>query len=392
MQNIVGQIASKENFYMRDREIKRIKMNLNAGANLQLAAPRRVGKSSILYYFLDNSDSGFIHIYFQVESARSKNDFYRKLYRDIIKSDAVGKGKKLFEQLKSVSNAFLGRLKGVKIAGNGLDFHDADEIDYEEELLNLLIGLELDKDKLVLMIDEFPEVILNIVEENNGDIREAKKFLQSNRELRNNPNLIGKIQFIYTGSNSLNLTVGNLDSSALINDLTAIPVNPLTERESKDLISSILKTYSHSITEEKLDYIIGKTEWTIPFYFQLIIHEIISDIDPGDEITNDVIDRAFITALEQRNDHHFEHYVKRLKRIFTDDERKFIQIFLCTLCKEMTIDKNEAINLATGILTEDQTRRLLSSLKYDGYIINQDENVYKFNSPMLRSWWQNHEC
>ncbi|MGE8533283.1 MAG: hypothetical protein ACN6OJ_01715 [Chryseobacterium sp.] len=392
MQNIVGQIASKANFYMRSREIKRIKMNLNAGANMQIAAPRRVGKSSILYYFLDNPDAGFIHIYFQVESARSKNDFYRKIYRDIIKSDAIGTGKKFVEQIKTVSNAFLSKLKGVKIAGNGIDFHDAEEIDYEEELLNLLMGLELGEDKLVLMIDEFPEVILNIVEENKGDVKEAKKFLQSNRELRNNPKLVGKIQFIYTGSNSLNLTVGNLDSSSLINDLTSIPVNPLTQAESKDLISSILNTYNYNITDDKLDYIIGKVEWTIPFYFQLIIHEIISDIDPTDEVTTDVIDRAFIAAIEQRNDHHFEHYVKRLKRIFNENERQFIQVFLCQLCRETTVDKDEAINLANGILTEEQTKRLLGSLIYDGYIIGQSTTVYKFNSPMLRNWWQNHEC
>lgn len=392
MQNIVGQIASKGDFFMRTKEIKRIKMNLRAGANIQIAAPRRVGKSSILYYFLDYPDDGFIHIYFQVESARSKNDFYRKLYKEIIKSDAVGTGKKFLEQFKSAGNLFLGKLKGIKVAGSGFDFQDAEEIDYEEELLNLLLGLELGEDRLILMVDEFPEVILNIVEDNKGDIVEAKNFLQSNRELRNNAKLNRKVQFIYTGSNSLNLTVGNLDSSSLINDLTAVPVFPLIEQESKDLIISVLKTYGFTISNEMLDYVIGKVEWTIPFYFQLIIHEIINDIEPGDEITERVINCAFITALEQRNDHHFEHYVKRLKRVFNADERKFIQIFLCLLCEKTTIDKEEAINLATGILTEEQTKRLLESLKYDGYIINQSEVVYKFNSPILKNWWKNHEC
>jgi AAA+ ATPase superfamily predicted ATPase len=392
MQNIVGQIASKTNFYMREKEIRRIKMNLNAGANIQIAAPRRVGKSSILYYFLDNPEKGFIHIYLQVESARSKNDFYRKLYKEIIKSEAVGSGKRFFDQLKSTGNFFLSKLKGVKIGGSGIDFHDAEDIDYEEELSNLLLGLDLDGDRLILMVDEFPEVILNIVEENKGDIVEAKKFLQSNRELRNNAKLNNKVQFIYTGSNSLNLTVGNLDSSSLINDLAAVPVSPLSKDEARDLIQSIMSTYKYNISGEIVDYIIEQVEWTIPFYFQLVIHEVLNDANPGDEITTDIIDRALKSALEQRNDHHFEHYVKRLKRVFKPNEQQFIQKFLCVLCKNNTLDRNDAIDIATGVLTEDETRRLLEALKYDGYIINENNTNYKFTSPILKNWWHNHEC
>ena len=392
MKNIVGQVASKEDFYIRKKEISRINMHLDAGANLQIAAPRRVGKTSILYYYLDNPEKGFVHLYFQVESARSKNEFSRKIYKEIIKSDAVGAGKKFLEQLKSAGNSFLSKLKGVKIAGSGLDFNETQEIDYEDELLNLLLGLDLDGERLVLMIDEFPEVILNIVEENAGDVTEAKKFLQANRELRNNSNLRGKVQFIYTGSNSLNLTVGNLDSSSLINDLASVPVTPLNEEESRDLVTSVLETYKHSISPQALDHLIASVEWTIPFYFQLIIHEIISEISVGDEITNAVIDKAFTTALEQRNDHHFEHYVKRLKRVFTAEEGEFIKIFLCKLAGQSTMDKNEVINLAAGTLDEGRTRRLLDALKYDGYIINQTDSVYKFNSPILKNWWKNHEC
>ena len=392
MQNIVGQIASKENFYMRPREIRRINQNLAAGANLQIAAPRRVGKSSILYYFLDNPEKGFVHLYFQVESARSKNEFYRKIYKEIIKSDAVGTGKKFFEQLNATTNDFLKRLKGITIAGSGIDFHDAEEIDYEEELLNLLRGLDLGRDRLVLMIDEFPEVILNIVEDNEGKATEAKKFLQSNRELRNNVNLKDKVQFIYTGSNSLNLTVGNLDSSSLINDLAAIPVLPLKEEEAQEMLISILNTYKFGLKTEIADYIIARVEWMIPFYFQLIIHEIINDIAPGEDITKEVVDKAFDASLEQRNDHHFEHYVKRLKRVFTEGEQDFIKIFLCQLAANEKLDRNQVLNLATGLISEEQTRRLLEALKYDGYIIDLTNAEYKFNSPILKNWWKNHEC
>lgn len=81
MENIVGQIASQGNFYMRKREIREIMRNLKANANIQIAAPRRVGKSSILYHLKDFPEMGFINLYIQVESSRNKDDFYRKIYR-----------------------------------------------------------------------------------------------------------------------------------------------------------------------------------------------------------------------------------------------------------------------------------------------------------------------
>lgn len=391
MLNTVGQIASKEDFYYRKKEIEWIHKALEAKANIQLAAPRRVGKSSILYYLMDNPQPGYVHLYVDVESARTKNEFYRKIYREILKSDFVSKSKGILAQITG-KNGILGRLKGIKIAGFGFDFNELEGIDYEEEILNLLLGLDLESTKLVLMIDEFPEVILNMVEDSKGDTIEAKLFLQSNRELRNNKGLHGRVLFIYTGSNSLNVTATSLGASRLINDLNAIPVNPLTSEEAKELIVSVLKTYGYSIHDTQLDYMLKVVEWNIPFYFQLIIQEIISQIEPEDSITNELIDKSFDNIMEQRNNHHFEHYVTRLKRIFTEDEKKYVQKFLNTLAQSPFLTKGEAHNMAHGILSESDTRKVLDALMYDGYIVNAEQNEFKFNSPILKQWWYSHEC
>lgn len=395
MQNIVGQVASKGNFYMRNNEIRRIMRSLEAGANLQIAAPRRVGKSSILYYLKDNPEKGFVNLYIDVESARTKNEYYRKIYREILKSEVITISKKFLDQVNANKGGFLSKLKGISIAGFGINFNESTEIDYEEELTNLLIGINLEGDKLILMIDEFPEVILNIVEDNKGDKVEAKRFLQSNRELRNNSSLHGKVQFIYTGSNSLNVTATNLEASSLINDLNSVPVYPLTADESKDLVNKILTTYNFTIETNELNYLISKVEWNIPFYFQLIIHEIISLIEPTDKITNDIIDKAIILMLDDRNDHHFEHYVRRLSRIFETTQQSFVKAFLCQLSQNDAMTKAEAINLAYGIgLSESQCKTVLNTLKYDGYVIamSDEDLAYKFNSPILKKWWYNHEC
>jgi len=394
MLNIVGQIASKEDFYKRDREVGAIKKVLAAGANIQLSAPRRVGKSSILYHLKDTPSAGYFFIYIEVESARNIRDFYRKIIQEIFRSGVLTTRKVIWEQFKAGTNRFFARLKGFKVVEAGIEFHESDEVDYEQELLNFLLGIDLGENRLILMIDEFPEVILNIIEDHKGDTNEAKAFLQSNRELRNHPGLLKRVQFIYTGSNSLNVTVSSFGSSSMINDLNAIPIEPLRPENSKDLITQVLTTYGYSIANEQLEYILSKVQWHIPFYFQLVMQEIMRQIEPQTPITTAVIDSSITQVTDRRNDHLFEHYVSRLKRLYKGDNLEFVSLFLNKLAVAGEMSKDGVVNLAHGLVDEVNARQILSSLLYDGYIteVRNKTNIYEFNSPFLKTWWYNHEC
>lgn len=54
MKNIIGSPARGKDFYQRKREVEKIISSLSNGNNIQITAPRRVGKTSILWYLLDN--------------------------------------------------------------------------------------------------------------------------------------------------------------------------------------------------------------------------------------------------------------------------------------------------------------------------------------------------
>ena len=63
MKNVIGQAATGEDFYPRDLEIKHIYQRLDAGGNLYLNAPRRVGKTSIMLNLLKNPKPGYHFVY-----------------------------------------------------------------------------------------------------------------------------------------------------------------------------------------------------------------------------------------------------------------------------------------------------------------------------------------
>src|SRR5689334_8347685 len=100
MRNIVGIPAIGENFFHRQNEIDKISSRLEAGNNLQIAAPRRVGKTSILHYLKDNQVAGHIYVYVDTERIDNEQDFYKKLLKAIVKVDKIASSQKLAYLLK----------------------------------------------------------------------------------------------------------------------------------------------------------------------------------------------------------------------------------------------------------------------------------------------------
>ena len=394
MKNVVGNPARGESFYQRKREVDKIIDRISNGNNLQIAAPRRIGKTSILYYLLDNKVEDYIYVYVDTEAITDENEFYKKLLKEIIQADDFKKSG-WFQNLMQKGNKFLSKIKSVKILGQEVDFDEAETLnDYKAEVENLLAGLEFEnKQRLILLIDEFPQTVQNIVDANNGNAEKAIHFLQSNREIRLNPDINLKVTFIYTGSIGLNHTVSAINGSAFINDLNSIEVEPLIKEEAEDLLQELLALKTLSAEPEVVKYLLSKIEWLIPFHIQLVAQEILSLSDKDGQVTTQIIDQAFDNLVTARNNNHFEHYYSRLKRHFKNNSFMYAEELLQTIAYNDTIDKGTAYNLAVKYTVETEWRQVLEILMYDGYINNVgNNNIYRFNSPILKMWWLRFIC
>jgi len=234
MKNVVGTPARGENFFQREREVQKILTSLRNENNIQVAAPRRVGKTSILFHMLDNRIEGYRYVYVDTESVDSEEGFYKKLLREILKLESM---ESAAERLMKAAGKFARKIKSIKVVTVGVELQEEDQgVSYYDDLAHFLSGFEPGEDgKLILLIDEFPQTILNIVSLHGADA--AIRFLQSNRALRLNPEIAAKVRFIYTGSIGLNHTVAAIDSTAFINDLNTLEVGPLSEDEGRRLLA-----------------------------------------------------------------------------------------------------------------------------------------------------------
>jgi len=390
MKNIIGAPARGDNFFPREKEVQRIISRIEAGNNLQIAAPRRVGKTSILFYLQDNNIQGYTYVYVDTESASNEQDFYKKLLKEILRNDTIAKSN-ILQKLVKTGTGLLGKIKSIKVLETGIDFKDdSSEINYLEELTNFLSGFRLEGDtKLILLVDEFPQTILNIIKADNEDTRAAIQFLQSNRELRQNPIINKKVQFIYTGSIGLNHTVATISASAFVNDLNSVEIEPLSTEEATQFIQQLLEERNVTILDEAITHLLQKVEWYIPFHIQLAVQEIIDLSSSTKQVDIDLINQAFSKIVESRNNSHFEHYHSRLKTQFKGQEFKYAEKMLSELATEGTLNKASFYDMAIPYNLEDSYRHIIGILEADGYINNNTTpSTYRFNSPIVRMWWQ----
>jgi len=376
-----GAPARGENFYFRKNIISKAWDLIESGNHILIAAPRRVGKTSVMYYLKDNPKNNFDFLLLDTESINNENEFFRRVVNKVLKADAIKSSKKISAFIQKHMPSI------TKIGKDGVEFGVKDDLNYFEMLSNILKSIEPGQGKLIIMLDEFPQTLENIIVDEGEQA--GRHFMHSNRELRQDDEVSQHVQFIYTGSIGLENIVGKMNAPKTINDLSRLVIPPLKPIEAKDLVKRFLKNVPFDLSDPLIDYILKKIEWLIPFYIQLSI-EGLKDLHRDENLKSIAIadiDQVFKNMLDQRN--HFEHWHSRLRTTMKGDDYNFSKQILNIVSENETIGSAEIHNIAVKYKVEDTFKDLVGALVYDGYINNSDDKkMYRFNSPILRMWWR----
>ncbi|WP_375447376.1 AAA family ATPase [uncultured Fibrella sp.] len=391
MRNIIGQAVSGSDFFDRPQVIKRIRRAIRNGNQVYLSAPRRVGKTSIMHHLSDNPEPGEHYVYAITQSVDSLDGFYKELAKQVIGSDAFGR---LGRTGKTIKNGFTDLLQRISLKVNvpmvgELSLDKGTQTSIQTDFTTLLEELDLEGGKLIILVDEFTETLDNILIKHGK--QEAKRFLQSFRELMHNRKLTGHVQFLLTGSIGLQPLVKKLEATDLINQLNIIDVPALTEDEACHLFRQLVDQEDVTIDDETVRYILRKIDWLMPFHVQLLALEVIDVHESaGSPIDQRKADKAFDQVFHQRNKIYFEQYYDRLKkRLELGPEYQFVHELLNRAANVPTLDKAIVHDLAVKHAFADQYKATLESLLYDGYLHETaDGSAYRFNSSILKTWWK----
>ena len=389
MKTITGTPARKDKFFNRPKIRQQLIESIQNGENILISAPRRVGKSSILLDLVDSPEDNFYPVFIDTEAIDNAETFFKTILHAILDADKIENFKGFSKKDREKLGEWVNRIASFKI-GNLVEVKvdKAPERSFYEKFIEFLTEYKIEDRQILLMIDEFPITVENIVQKSGPDA--AINFLSQNRAIRQNPLFHEKIKVVYTGSIGLFTAVKKIGATDRINDVREVHIGPLNQKEAALFFTELMKeTCRVTPNEEMIGYTLQKIEWWIPFYFQLLVRELSHLLDDEQPLTTAIINESFSNVIKH-GDIYFEHFKSRLAKIFkSPEELAFVNALLLLLKKDSWVNINTIVNLANDekYKAQNQLDSILEILIHDGYIV-KNNNSYNFYSPILKAWWK----
>lgn len=401
IKNITGRpITAPSDFYGREKEVSRIVRRLE-NDHVLLLAPRRVGKTSLMYCLRNTARiKGTPYaIYLSAAGIKQELDFVKAVYRTVAEvPEASSLMTRFILRLKSSPVArFFQRIESIgmsELFEVGLREVPPEEWeDVGRELIGALRALE---GQWLIMVDELPIFVLDLLRQDLTAQR-ARTFLNWFRLVRQGPPEGESIRWLLAGSIGLDVLARRFNFSDTINDLLLENLDGFSPEVSDRFLNDLGNSYDLQLAPEVRARIIERAGWTIPYYLQIFFGAVLEMC--SDERTTpsvQMVDAVFEDLVSPSKRTYFDYWNQRLTEELAAPQSDWARAVLkaCALDKlgatRSTLNQTLFTYINQPAEREDMLNWLLDVLISDGYLIHQmanDIGRYQFRSNLLREFW-----
>ena len=283
-------------FYDRKNECKKLVDTLSGGNNMVLYAPRRFGKTSLVFKAIEQLEQlGFLCIYFDFMPVFSPESFVR-LY-----TKAISAKQSNLNKLATIFTSIIKNIRPILTFGQdgtpefSVDFAN---IEVDETIVSQLLDMPehlADKNKRVIVFfDEFQEV-------------EKLKNINFEALLRSKIQQQQKTNYLFLGSKThLLKEMFNNKKKAFYNSASQMTIGSLPQQDTIEFLQTKFTASNISIDENTAKYLIDVAA-DIPHYIQLLASEIWQDaINSKSIIANEMVDESAKKILAHKSDYYME--------------------------------------------------------------------------------------
>ena len=380
--NKIGPPVEGEDFFGREKEIRKANKLLDSNHSLLLSAPRRIGKSSLAIRLIgEKQQQGWICVYIDLEETTTEEGFLRLVIESFKKN---GIWKQLTEGMSKGVATLLDRIEKVTIGGV-VDFDIGKREEQEDLYKNLKELIKHDEDTFIV-VDELT-LFLGILNKSENGAEKVAFILNWLRSLRQ----VSKtnVRWLFCGSVGLRNFTSAMNLGYTINDLMEFGLGELSREEAEGLLSGLCKSEDMIMSEELINYTLDKLHWNIPYFIQVIFSKLAEEYE--DEVTKESIDIAYNKLCSEN---YLSTWSERLSE-YREFEVPARQILKSLSTQPAGMERDAMLNiLMTG---QDASKveeidyllsKVLEMLENDGYILKMD-SIRAFRSPLLRDYWFN---
>ncbi len=378
---VLGPVATGNNFYLRNDMVELIWVELKKGKSVLLAAPRRVGKTSVMQYMERHPIENYKMIFQNIQGIETANEFFERIYTMLLNClNTTDKAKKWVKKLLKSKSIKKISLDGIEFETKPTDFLAATDTLLKELNDNQEI------ENLVLLLDELPEVLFRINKISNKD---AISILKNLRRWRQQPEMNKKVQFVLAGSVGIHYVVEKIETrNTDLNDLIPpVKFEPLSDTEAYNYIDWATKDATITYDTRLKQHLLNKIHYFVPYFINLLLDETDKQAKKknASEITTQDIDTAFDTVVKYSD--YFKDWKKRLDDYMPKEDFNFVNEILVHTAHKEYITLQEIYDKAVRHNKTASYRDFIDELEKDGYIIEINDQ-YRFISPFLNAFWK----
>jgi len=295
-----GTIVKGQYFYDRREECRRIVNTLSGGNNLVLFAPRRFGKTSLVFRAIEELEAlGNICVYFDFMPVYSRESFIEAYSKAILARQS---------NLQKAVQKIASLIKGIrpKLAfdqtGNPeftMDFTD-DKVSEKtlEDIIELPENLASENKRYIIIFDEFQEI-----NKLNGE--NFEKLLRSKIQHQQ------YVNYLFLGSRTHLLNdMFNNKNRAFYNAAMLMQIESLPKADTLEFLKNRFSSSGIMIDETVSLYLIEHAG-NIPYYIQLLASEVWQYLVPSKQtVTIEIVSLCAERIVDLKNDYYFELYGK----------------------------------------------------------------------------------
>jgi len=291
-----GTVVKSDNFYDRKTETERLVGILSGGNNVVLYAPRRFGKTSLVFRVIEQLEQlGFLCVYFDFMPVFSSESFVR-LY-----TKALSEKQSNFNKFAQTFTSIIKSIRPILTFGRdgspefSIDFAN---VSVDETLISQLLDMPeylAGKNKRVIVFfDEFQEV-------------EKLKNINFEALLRSKIQQQQKTNYLFFGSKThLLKEMFNDKKKAFYNSTSQMTIGAMPQQDTIVFLQTKFALSNISIDENTAKYLISVAT-DIPHYIQFLASEVWQyAVNNQSIITAEIIDESAKKLLAHKSDYYME--------------------------------------------------------------------------------------